>query len=104
MSPLTKNITTVLVALSLAFVGYYLYNQNKNSGLSYGDGDYSNQEMLSNTQIFIERRSLLDGITLNTDILMDPVFQSYRTYRSPEASAPVGGRENPFELNSSSTF
>ena len=101
MSPLIKNITTVLFAFSLAFIGYYLYSQNKASGLSYNDGTDSNQEMLTNTRIFIERRELIDKVTLNTDIFMDPVFQSYRSFRSPEIEAPVG-RPNPFETNSGS--
>lgn len=103
MSPIIKNITTILVALSLAFLGYYLYSQNKLSGLSYNDGASSDQEMLDNTRVFIERRALLDKVTLDTDIFLNPVFQSYRSYRSPELAAPVG-RPNPFEANSSSGF
>ncbi|HMO77920.1 MAG TPA: hypothetical protein PKD95_01850 [Candidatus Paceibacterota bacterium] len=99
MTPLIKNITAGLVVVSLAFLGYYLYSQNKSASLSQNDNTYSNEQMLTNTQIFIERRALLDKVTLNTDILLSPVFQSYRSYRSPQISTPVG-RPNPFEANS----
>jgi hypothetical protein len=101
MSPIIKNIATILVALSLAFLGYYLYSQNKNANLSFDGGIDSTQQMLTNTQIFIERRTLLDQVKLDTDIFMDPIFQSYRSYRSPDVAAPVG-RPNPFEANTSS--
>lgn len=95
MSPAIKNISTILVAASLAFLGYYLYKQNQNAGLSYGDGSYSTEQMLNNTQVFIERRALLEKVTLNTDIFIDPVFESLKSYRSPEVVVPVG-RDNPF--------
>ena len=99
MSPLVKNAAAVLIALSLAFLGYTLYNQNKNAGLSYDEGIDSEQEMLANTDVFIKRRALLDEVKFDTDIFMDPVFRSYRSYRSPEVAVPIG-RSNPFEENS----
>lgn len=101
MSPLIKNIATALVALSLAYVGYYLYTQNQGSGLDLNGGVDSTEQMLTNTRVFIERRALLDEVTLDTDIFMDPVFQSYRSFRNPEVEAPVG-RDNPFSENSTS--
>lgn len=103
MSPAIKNIASILVAATLAFLGYYLYNQNQQTGLSYADDNYSTEQMLNNTQVFIERRSLLDAVTLDTDIFIDPVFQSYRSYRSPEVVVPIG-RDNPFVRDIDSSF
>ena len=68
MSPLIKNIATILVALTLAYFGYYLYNQNKQSGLSYDEGINSAQEILTKTEVFIERRKLLEAVKFDTDI------------------------------------
>lgn len=103
MSPLIKNIATILVALTLAYFGYYLYNQNKNAGLAANGSTDSTQEMLTKTQVFIERRTLLDEVKLDTDIFMNPVFRSYRSFRNPDVALPFG-RENPFEAVSEASI
>ncbi len=102
MNPFVKNIATILGALTLAYLGYYLYIQNKEASLSYNNNSTTSiQEMLANNQVFIDRRLKLDKVKLDTDIFMKPVFRSYRSYRSPEVVTPVG-RENPFEASSAS--
>ncbi len=93
MSSTMKNITIALVLITVAFVGYYMYAQN---GAESGEGDMSlTQDMLTNTQVFIERRALLDKTTIDTEIFSDPVFKSYKTFNTPILEESVG-RPNPF--------
>jgi hypothetical protein len=98
MSPTTKNIAGTLLALTLAFAGYYMYAQN--GDISTGvDTELMTQEMLTNTRVFIERRAVLDKTQVDTEIFSDPVFRSYRTFSTPVPEEKTG-RENPFNFTS----
>lgn len=103
MSPLLKNIAAGLIVLTLAFVGYYLYSQNKNASLSFEENSDSTQEILISTQIFIERSAMLDKVKLETEVLTNPLFISYRSFSSPINPQNVG-RSNPFSEISISNF
>ncbi len=103
MSPLMKNITVALITITLAFAGYYMYSQNKNSGLNSDNPVSSTQDMLISTQIFIERRTLLDQVDLDTRVFSDPLFSSYRSFSKPLNQEAVG-RNNPFVDTSSANF
>jgi len=95
MSPTIKNITAILVTLTLAFIGYYLYSQNKNASLSSDSSVSSTQDMLISTQIFIERRVLLENVKLETQVFSNPLFRSYRSFELLVNDQNVG-RTNPF--------
>ncbi len=94
MSSTMKNITVSLLVITFAFGGYYMYTQSGDSGL--GEDEMSlTQDMLVNTQVFIERRSVLDKVTIDTEIFTNPVFKSYKSFTKPVLAEPVR-RENPF--------
>jgi hypothetical protein len=94
MSSTMKNITVSLVVITLAFGGYYVYTQKGDSEL--GEDQMSlTQEMLVNTQVFIERRNILDKVTIDTEIFQNPVFRSYKSFTKPILEEPIR-RENPF--------
>ena len=94
MSSTMKNITIALVLITVAFVGYYMYAQKGASEL--GESDMSlTQDMLLNTQVFIERRTLLDKTTIDTEIFSDPIFKSYKSFNTPILEESIG-RPNPF--------
>lgn len=94
MSPAMKNILVVLAAFTVAFGGYYFYSQSKNASLNTGTVSLTEEMMLS-TQVFIERRAILDQVRLDTSLFDDPVFRSYRSFREPLQNEPYG-RSNPF--------
>lgn len=100
MSSSMKNILVVLAAFTVAFGGYYMYTQNKNSSLSTG-GTEVTADILLSTQVFIERRVILDAVRLDISLFEDPVFRSYRSFAQPVADEPYG-RTNPFGRASAS--
>jgi hypothetical protein len=94
MSSSMKNILVVLAAFTVSFGGYYMYVQNKNSSLSTGSSEVTADILLS-TQVFIERRVILDAVSLNVSLFENPVFRSYRSFAQPVSEEPYG-RTNPF--------
>lgn len=92
-----KNTTTILIVLILAIGGYYMYAQNKNAGLSLEGGASLTEDMVTRTQIFIERRALLDTVKIDTAMFEDPVFRSYKSFSEPVLDEPIG-RDNPFSI------
>lgn len=95
MSQTMKNITVVLLALTFAYVGYVLYQDNKSSDLNTGDNSTLIEEKLAQTQIFIERRVILGAVSIDTTIFDDAVFRSYQGVDLSIEESAVG-RENPF--------
>lgn len=96
MSPVMKNITYVLLALTIIAAGYYFYNRSDTSSLDTGSNTVLTQEILVSTQLFIERRALLEDVRLNVDTFNNPNFISYRSFREPFREEPYGVRPNPF--------
>lgn len=96
MSPLIKNIGGALLALTLAYVGYSFYVQSSDAALESGASSYTEQ-MVTDAQIFIERRATLDRLKIETQIFSDPVFSSYKTFSTPIQQTAVG-RKNPFDV------
>ena len=96
MSSSMKNILVLLLALTVAYAGYYMFVLNNSDELLVeGEVAYSD-DMMIKAQVFIERRTILDAVELNTDIFSNPVFLSYKSFSLPIVEAEVG-RENPFE-------
>jgi hypothetical protein len=95
MSQSMKNIAVVLLALTVAYFGYAMYQENKTSSLNIGGSGTFTEEKLAETQLFIERRTILNSITLDTTIFDDPVFRSYQGINATVEESGVG-RENPF--------
>ena len=96
-----KKITIPLLLITLAFAGYYLFVQ-KSEGLDEVDMSLT-QDMMINTQVFIERRAVLDKTTIDTEIFSNPVFKSYKSFNEPILEQPVG-RENPFGKTTNGGF
>lgn len=90
-----KNIAIVLVILTFAFLGYYLFIQQDQTNLSFNNEDV-NQELFVVVQKYIERRSILDKVSLKTEILNDDRLRSAVSYSTDVVEQPVG-RENPFD-------
>lgn len=52
-------------------------------------------DVLTNTQLFMERRAVLESIKLDTQVLSDPRFTALKAFSGPIPPRPVG-RGNPF--------
>lgn len=100
MNSSLKNIVVLLVILTFAFVGYYIFVQN-DSQIDFTDNSNVSDEILAKTSLFIERRAILDKVVIDTSVFEDPLFISYRNFTLP-VSEQVTGRENPFLNNSDS--
>lgn len=97
-----KNITTLLVIATAAFLGYYLFVQKDQTDLALQGGD-TTAELFTQVQKYIERNQQLDRIKLNTDLLADERFQSLTGFPT-EVSEQSVGRDNPFDRASASSF
>ena len=90
-----KNIVIVLGVLTIAFAGYYFYSQKESIVLNTQSNDILLQNMLANTEVFIDRSQELDRINLDTNVLEDSYFRSLRSFSKPLKDTPIG-RPNPF--------
>ncbi len=90
-----KNVTTILVLLTAAFLGYYLFVQKDQTDLALEGGD-TVAELFAQVQKYIERNQQLQRISLNTEMLSDERFRSLVGYPTDVPQQPIG-RENPFD-------
>lgn len=95
MSNVTKNLVLILGLLIVGFAGYYIYTQQGSSALSFRSNDQVLQNMLSNTQVFIQRRQELEKVELNVSFFEDPRFVGLRSFSKPIQEQPIG-RPDPF--------
>ncbi len=92
MGKTSVNISIVLLLATLAYIGYYLYAQPSSNMPS----DATLENMLANTQVFIERRQILDGVNMDVSLLEDIKFRSLQSFAEPIVEQSVG-RPNPFD-------
>ena len=104
MSGAAKNLVIILGIATVAFAGYFLYQQQASALLAPSTtNDQELEEMLMKTQAFIGRRQALDAVVIDGSILENRVFLSLRTYTKRLEDMPVG-RTNPFDPVGSSAF
>lgn len=96
----TTNLVTALGLITVVFAGYYLYTTNAEPALDFTENDQIQQNMLNNTRVFIQRRQVLDKVTLDIKLFEDQRFNSLRSYTTPILERPIG-RPNPFALPNS---
>lgn len=96
MSGAAKNLIMILGLATIAFAGYFLYQQQVASQLdTSATSDQELEAMLIKTQVFMARRQALDSVTIDESVFENEVFRSLRTYTRELSSMPVG-RDNPF--------
>ncbi len=94
MNSSLKNIATLLIAVTMAFVGYYIFVQNNPSEIST-DNEFLQQDMYTKTQSFIGHRATLEMVKIDTSVFENSLFVSYRNFTEP-VNAQAVGRSNPF--------
>ena len=96
MSGAAKNLIAILGLATIAFAGYYFYQQQSATTLSNGIEDQAVLDsMLMKTQVFIGRRQALDAVIVNQELFRDPRFTSLRSFTDPLQDMPTG-RPDPF--------
>ena len=87
-----KNIVVPLLGVTLAYAAYVFLIQGDSLA---EDSMPLTDEILTETQVFIERRAMLDTVTIELALFEDPVFRSYKSFATPVPDEPFG-RNNPF--------
>lgn len=95
MGKTATNLAIALGLITVVFAGYYVYTQSSQPALDFSENQQTLQNMLNNTKVFIERRQVLDKVSLNIGLFEDDRFQSLRSFTTPIQERPVG-RPNPF--------
>jgi hypothetical protein len=97
MGKIVTNLVIILGFITVAFAGYYIFIQQGGSVLEFSSNEQTMQNMLNNTQVFIDRRQALSKIDLAGGIAFfdDAQFRSLRSFSTPIEDRPVG-RDNPF--------
>ncbi len=97
MSQLLQKIFITLGAAGLIFLGYLLFVQPSQFALDGGAVDPLADGVLAKTQVFIERRALLDQVTIDSALFTDPRFTTLRSYTTTLSNQAVG-KTSLFEL------
>ena len=92
MSPTMKNIVVPLLGITLAYAAYVFFIQGDTL---VDNGATLTDDVLLRTQVFIERRAMLDRVSVDLALFEDPVFRSYKSFSTPVDDEPFG-RNNPF--------
>ena len=95
MNSAIKNIVTLLGIATIAFAGYYLYTQRDASSLNLGGNSDALRAMRANSQLFIERRKILDEINFDMALFEDDRFQSLQSFDRDVVEQNIG-RPDPF--------
>ncbi len=97
MSGSAKNLIIILGLATIAFAGYFLYQQQAASALdTTATSDQELEEMLLKTQVFIARRQALDSVVIDDNVLEHEVFVTLKTYTRPVPEI-AEGRDTPFD-------
>lgn len=94
MNSSLKNILTLLIVLTVGFAGYYIFVEN-NPSETTSDNEFLQQDMYTKTQLFIDYRSALEKVTIDTSVFENQLLVSYRNFTEP-VNAQAVGRNNPF--------
>lgn len=91
MSPLVKNIATAVIGCAALFLGWWLIGEVRS-----GDQDGAvRYQAAAQTREFRTILNNLNGINLDSSLLLDKNFTELEDYSQEIVSRPVG-RENPF--------
>lgn len=91
-----KNIIIIVGLLVVAAAGIYLFTQRDAANLVFSDSAQVPEVVLASTEVFIERRMVLESLSVDSTIVKDPRFTSLRSHTEPIRVRPMG-RDNPFE-------
>lgn len=90
-----KNLILILGIITIAAAGYYFYVKQEGD-VSFDDNAIVTANMLASTQVFMERRAILESLSVDTSIFENEKFTTLRSFNQPIVERPLG-RTNPFD-------
>mgnify|MGYP001828732897 CR=1 FL=1 len=95
MNKTTTNIIVLLGIVTIVFGAYFFFTQDSTMFLSSDGSDRQLEQLLSSSQLFVERSKTLSSIQVDTSLFDSEVFNSLKSYSSAPEEFPIG-RSNPF--------
>ncbi len=95
---MSATIKYSLIVLGLLLIGgaaYYLLVTSSTDTVSFESNEAVTQNMLANSQLFIDRREKLEAVSLDTSLFTNERFTSLRPFVAQVPPQPVG-RPDPF--------
>jgi hypothetical protein len=90
MTNTLKTIIGLGIASVFAIIGYFMLIQRDSVSLSFDGYEAVSNDLLLETQVFIERRAALEARTLDIALLTNPKFTSLRSYTTTVPNQSVG--------------
>lgn len=97
MTDTLKNILVGGAFILLLGIGYYMISQSDSVTLTLDGVSLVSGDLLSKTQIFIDRGATLQSLDIKTEVLTDDRFTSLRSYTT-EIPEQTVGRNNIFDV------
>lgn len=96
MSATGKYIIIALGLATLAYAGYYfLFASGSATTVSFDTNEAVMQNMLADSQLFIDRRQKLEAVSLDTSLFSDERFLSLDSFVEEVPNQGIG-RNDPF--------
>jgi|GEM_PF-1247035 len=96
MTQTLKNLLVLIVFVVLVALGYYLFTERDSGALSLLKSTDVSPALLAKTSVFIEHRTALEQLKLDTSIFTNPSFTSLRSYSADIPDQTIG-RVNIFD-------
>lgn len=91
-----KKLIVALTILILLGLGYFLFIERNGVSLEILTQNNLSDQLVENSQVFIERAAALRQIRIDLTLFDDPRFTSLRSYSTPVPTLPIG-KPNIFE-------
>jgi hypothetical protein len=94
---MSNNLIILILAVILLVLGYFIFIKPSDFALSSQAANPMADQMLLQTQVFIERRTKLDSVAISSELFSDPRFTSLRSF-SPALTEQTLGKPTLFTL------
>lgn len=91
-----KKLIIILSILILLALGYFLFIERNGVSLDILTQGNLSEQLVANSQIFIERGNTLRQTRIDLSLFDDPRFSSLRSYSTPVPGQPIG-KQNIFD-------
>ncbi|MFN3188384.1 MAG: hypothetical protein ACK42D_02455 [Candidatus Paceibacteria bacterium] len=90
MTQALKNVLALGLLAGVGLLGYFMFVQRDSNNLILGQDNFVSDQLLVQASTFIEKRMVIEALTIDTAILMDPRFVNLDTFTSPVPDQPIG--------------
>lgn len=90
MTQTIKNFLALALLGGVAVLGYFMFIQKDSDSLILGDGGQISSQLLVQASAFIEKRMLIESLTIDTSILVDPRFVDLSNFTTSVPEQSIG--------------